>query len=134
MRFCAICDNMLYVDVRDNNDVSWTCMRCGNREVADSGQESFAVSTVDYRNEMAKYQHLMTPYIHDDPTIPHVSNIPCPNAACTRPEKEQPDVMYVKYDARNLRFLYSCAHCRFFWVLRAESQEPILHAPPVPVD
>jgi DNA-directed RNA polymerase subunit M/transcription elongation factor TFIIS len=119
MKFCNVCDNMLYIEVRDNGNMLWNCVYCvapdpsANEKVTNA---SVLVSSVDYKNEKAKYQHLMTPYIHKDPTIPHVSNIPCPNPECTKKPEDDDDVIYVKYDYDNLKYMYSCTHCKFFWV------------------
>lgn len=120
MKFCSVCENMLYIDVRDNGMMSWNCVYCMKPDpvanATTSSKTSIMVSSVDYKNEKAKYQHLMTPYIHEDPTIPHVSNIECANPQCTRKKDQLNDVIYIKYDARNLKYLYSCAYCKHFWV------------------
>ena len=119
MKFCSVCDNMLYIDVRDNGKMVWNCVYCMKPDdVANASDtnSSIMVSSVDYKNEKAKYQHLMTPYIHHDPTIPHVSNIPCPNPECTRKKGDAQDVIFIKYDHDNLKYLYSCSHCKHFWV------------------
>jgi aspartate carbamoyltransferase regulatory subunit len=57
----------------------------------------------------------MTPLLHEDPTLPRISNVPCPNATCDRPADRPNEVLYVKYDAKQLRFLYSCAYCKHMW-------------------
>ena len=110
---------MLYINVRDNGKMVWNCVYCMKPDdVANSTEtnSSIMVSSVDYKNEKAKYQHLMTPCVHQDPTIPHVSNIPCPSADCTRKASDPHDVIFIKYDLENLKYLYSCSHCKHFWV------------------
>ena len=53
--------------------------------------------------------------MHEDPTLPRVDSIPCPNKECTRPARAPGSVVFIKYDAVNLKFLYSCGHCKRFW-------------------
>ena len=55
-------------------------------------------------------------YTRQDPTLPHIKTIPCPNAAC--PSQADPntrDILYVKTDAKALRFQYLCTVCNTQW-------------------
>jgi hypothetical protein len=45
-----------------------------------------------------------------DPTLPHVSTIPCPNTTCpSQADAARRDVAYIKTDPRNMKFQYICA-------------------------
>lgn len=118
MRFCKACDNMLYVQVKDAGEtgrgleLAYACKSCGRTEVAGA---SACVIDTNYRDDQSSWRQFATPYIRHDPTLPRVSSIPCPNAKCTRPPAEEREVIYVKYDAKDLRFLYHCCHCGVFW-------------------
>lgn len=119
MKFCSVCDNMLYIDVRDNGSMQWFCHFCEQPDEVENQKNdsrSLLISTMNYNNERSKYKHLMTPEIHRDPTIPRVSNIECINPKCTRKPKETQEVRFVKYDEDNLRYIYSCSYCRHYWV------------------
>ncbi len=59
---------------------------------------------------------LLNEFTHQDPTLPHVKNIPCPNAEClTKTGAKERDVIYIKYDADNLKYLYICNVCKAQW-------------------
>lgn len=110
---------MLYIDVRDNGKMEWRCHFCNEADAVandKTNNQSLMVSSMNYNNEEAKYRHLMTANIHNDPTIPRVSNITCINPKCTKPPEEKQVVAYIKYDYDNLRYIYSCSFCKHFWV------------------
>ena len=125
MKFCSICDNMLYIDVRDNGRMVWNCLHCSmpdeiaNKDMKDDA--SVMVSHTEFKNESAKYQHLMTPYVHIDPTIPRTTTIVCTNSECSKKASDPNNVLYMKYDHHNMNFLYSCAYCKHFWVTASRS-------------
>lgn len=112
MKFCEVCDNLLYVKLADGN-VIHQCNYCGWS--CPAGDSDGPICETDYRDDRAKYHHLLTPLIHEDPTLPRVENVPCPNKDCTRPARKKGSVLYIKYDPVNLRFLYSCSYCKSFW-------------------
>ena len=62
-------------------------------------------------------------YTKLDPTLPRVSNIPCPNAACisNRPDEDKSEdtppheVIYLRYNDAALKFVYICNQCDTIW-------------------
>ena len=126
MKFCDVCDNMLYITLTPEpppgsdgagpaGRLQYSCKSCGNTILgADTDTKSLVVDT-NYTDDQTTYQHFLTGYITHDPTLPHVRNIACPNDACTRPRAAPADVIYIKYDAENLRYIYPCTHCAHFW-------------------
>jgi len=57
-------------------------------------------------------------YTLNDPTLPHDTSgaIKCPNASCPSNLGEiSRDVIYIKYDTIDLRFLYVCIRCDTQW-------------------
>lgn len=113
MKFCEVCDNLLYVKLGDNG-IMHQCNYCDNVEEYDQDNAEPVFDT-DYKSERAKYHHLLTPLVHQDPTLPRVDNVSCPNKKCTRAPKSKSEVLFIKYDPVNMKFLYSCAHCKHFW-------------------
>jgi hypothetical protein len=61
------------------------------------------------------HKQYLSPYIAYDPTLPRTSNIPCINKTCQKPASKPQEVIYVKYDVTNMKFLYYCCHCGMFW-------------------
>jgi hypothetical protein len=55
----------------------------------------------------------LSKHMKADPTLPHLSSIPCVNKSECPGETN--DVVYVKYDAPNMRYVYMCMHCDAMW-------------------
>lgn len=114
MKFCDVCDNMLYIKSDAEGLTRYACKNCGNSQ--EMGGDVVVISDTQVTDDSIKYMRYVTPLVKHDPTMPHVSNIACRNSACTRADGQEHDVIVVKYDYNNLRFLYMCAHCSAFWV------------------
>ncbi len=128
MRFCSVCENMLYISLRPDDTkegaplaLTYSCKHCGFAVTADSLAAGVneaggsAVLSTDYSDDQTTYKQYATPYIRFDPTLPRVNDIACPNELCTRTQDAPNEVIYVKYDPVNLKYLYHCTHCSCFW-------------------
>lgn len=115
MEFCKECENMLYLKLDEADALVLHCKYCGQEQPtpAERVYELANTRVDDYTN----YKLYVTPNIVHDPTLPRVNNIPCPNDACpTKSSKKlEGEVIYVKYDAKNMKYLYYCVHCASFW-------------------
>lgn len=117
MKFCEVCDNMLYLEVQKDDakgdELRMFCKNCNYSRIEDASQNSsICVSEKKFENDANSYKNYITPFIKFDKTIPHVNNIPCPNC---KPADGVNEVAYVKFDFDNMRFLYFCCHCEHFW-------------------
>jgi len=62
----------------------------------------------------------MNEFTKNDPTLPHVHNITCPNNDCeSNTTDKESDIIYLKYDAVNMKFLYICNLCETKWRSKA---------------
>ena len=61
------------------------------------------------------HKQYLSQYIAYDHTLPRTDKIPCINKTCQRPESSKEEVIYLKYDSINMKFLYYCSHCGMFW-------------------
>lgn len=110
MRFCDICQNMMYLSDTDNK-LKLYCKNCNFTTIEQStDEESINVATKKVGIDTQNYKSYMTPNIVFDVTLPRVNNIKCPKCS---PEKNE--VIYVKYDHDNMKYLYCCCNCRAFW-------------------
>jgi hypothetical protein len=75
-------------------------------------KDTIIVSDKKYSNDSANLNSYLTPNIKYDLTLPRVSNIVCPNDSC-KPNANE--VIYIKYDHANMKYLYFCCHCDHFW-------------------
>ena len=59
---------------------------------------------------------LMNEFTTQDPTLPHINTIKCPNSGCeSNTSGKEKDVIYLKYDTINMKFLYICNICNTQW-------------------
>jgi len=59
---------------------------------------------------------VLNPYLKNDPTLNHLSNIMCPNDGCvSRAPNVKSDVVAVKINEKNLIWMYQCVHCDTTW-------------------
>jgi DNA-directed RNA polymerase subunit M/transcription elongation factor TFIIS len=111
MKFCPVCDNMLYIHTEDSQ-LAFKCKNCDFAE-SPTNNGSVLISERQVDNPAAvNLNNYLTTNIKYDPSLPHVNNIRCPNCV----EKED-DVIYIKYDAKNMKYLYLCCKCDHFWTL-----------------
>jgi DNA-directed RNA polymerase subunit M/transcription elongation factor TFIIS len=110
--FCPLCRYYLYLN-QDENKLRRICRNCGY-EREDQGGLILEMNLKEKTSE--SYKILMNEFTKEDPTLPHVDTIKCPNESCeTNISEKKKDVIYLKYDAINLKFLYICNVCNTHW-------------------
>ena len=115
MKFCAACDNMMYVRVDEHT--TYMCKFCGFSEELDT-KSQICITDTKLKNDESVYRRYISPYLRSDATVPHVSNVQCPNPKCNRKDDQPNDVMVIKYDKSALKYVYVCTHCNYTWVTR----------------
>ena len=115
--FCPTCKYYLYLD-QDDNTLRRICRNCGFQEEDKKGG---LILEIDLKEKTSEgYKILMNEFTKQDPTLPHVDTIKCPNAGCaSNTAGKTKDVIYLKYDAVNLKFLYICNVCDTQWRSKA---------------
>jgi len=114
--FCPICRYYLYLNQSEDN-LSRVCRNCGHTEEDNGG----LVLEIDLKEKTSEgYKILMNEFTKADPTLPHVNTIKCPTPACeSNTGSKERDVIYLKYDAVNMKFLYICNVCDTQWRSKA---------------
>lgn len=119
MIFCSNCNNMYYIKLLESEkkQLVYYCRKCGNQE--DSVDEnSVVVSVTNLKKSKQQYNHIINKYTKLDPTLPRVNNIDCPNADCICNKEGsgvKPEIIYIRYDNENMKYIYLCAHCDNIW-------------------
>ena len=121
MEFCDLCENMLYIKIavldNEKEQLKHYCKNC-NFEKNLPNDKSIPIVENNYEKEDINYEIFVNPYIKYDPTLPRVNNIKCVNKECSSKEKEKKnEVIYIKYDNEEMKYLYYCIHCENFWKL-----------------
>lgn len=117
MRFCENCSNMYYIKLSEPNaDLVYYCRKCGQE---DNTTDTYTVvSKTTLSKDQIVNSNIINPYTKLDPTIPHVSTIPCPNTSCPSNQDENPkkkDVLYIRYNDQSLKYIFMCTHCDTTW-------------------
>jgi len=115
---------MLYLSLhaQDEKRLMYHCKNCAH-EVDVREEESkygsqgsrTAILGKNYIDDETKYQQFVNPNIKYDPTLPRLNTIECVNPECNKPHGKDNEVIYVKYDHTNLKFMYYCCFCETFW-------------------
>ncbi len=120
LKFCPTCRYYLYLNTpaTPEEKLRRLCRNCGYAEEEERG----GLITELRLNEKVVEGHkvIVNEFTPLDPTLPHVDNIRCKNAECPSiVSGAKPDVIPMKYDAVNMKFLYICTVCKEQWRSRS---------------
>ena len=121
MHFCNKCNNMYYLKVggeqqtEEANKLIYYCRNCGNENDTLSAN-NICVSSTAIKRDQQKYSTIINEFTKRDPTLPRTKTIRCPNQKCpsNNNDKER-EVLYIRYDDTNMKYIYMCAHCDTKW-------------------
>jgi DNA-directed RNA polymerase subunit M/transcription elongation factor TFIIS len=116
MHFCQKCENMLYIRLikENDNDLEYYCRSCGESDKLIT-KENICVSTTEIISQEKAYIHDINKYTKNDPTLPRTKIIKCPNQACASNSDAEKEVIYLRYDDKNLKYIYLCNLCNTIW-------------------
>ncbi len=107
MEFCNACRNMMLVkSSADGKTGEYRCPNCENRKPIAAKTVLRASKPAD---DTAEYSRFLTPLLSEDPTLPRVDGMPCPHCDAVG------EVLFIKYNAPHMRYLYHCGACKEFW-------------------
>jgi DNA-directed RNA polymerase subunit M/transcription elongation factor TFIIS len=123
MYFCVECGNMYYIQIdqddtnnNQNNALVYYCRNCGH--IDDEITKTYiSVFKTEYKKSEKKFNHIINKYTKLDPTLPRISNIKCPNDQCdtNKDENIKKEIIYLRYDDTNMKYIYLCSHCDITW-------------------
>ena len=130
MHFCNKCENMLYIRLVNEtaDELVYYCRNCGEVDKTIT-KENICVLQTDIVIKEKAYLHEINEYTKLDPTLPRTNNIKCPNQSCPSnkvvgeepeiskedDEKLKNDVIYLRYDDINMKYIYICTLCDKIW-------------------
>lgn len=107
MEFCPACRNMMLVkSSADGRAGEYRCPNCDNRKDLAAGTVLRATKPAD---DSAEYARFVTPLLSEDPALPRFADMACPQCGVVG------EVLFVKYNAPHMRYLYHCGACKDFW-------------------
>lgn len=110
MRFCVNCHNMYYLKVNEGNALTHYCRNCGHEDAMLT--DDVCVSTIRMNQAKQSQTVTLSEYTKEDPTLPRTHTIKCPNEDC---EGDHQEVLYVRYDDTNMKYIYMCTRCDTSW-------------------
>ena len=127
MHFCPKCGNMYYLRLtkdadEQENALIYYCRKCGNEDDSlVSNLNNLYVSKTNIK-KTTNYKNIINKYTKLDPTLPRITNIDCPNQDCdsnrkddSKEDKEDKEILYIRYDDTNMKFIYLCSICDTIW-------------------
>ena len=120
MQFCDTCDNMYYIKLEgeDCNKVIYYCRNCGNTS-GDFINTSKCILKENIIKNDTKYNIKINKYTKLDNTLPRINYIKCPNIECNSNSQDfdiaNREILYIRYDNTNMKYMYLCSHCDFTW-------------------
>jgi DNA-directed RNA polymerase subunit M/transcription elongation factor TFIIS len=133
MNFCPDCESYLVLRIVPNDNpnkiLNLECNNCGYKKNIDIAKEPEYKCVYHYNYNVKKISidQKNIQYLDNDPTLPHVNNIPCPNAECptnkqvANPEvltgdtKPLNNVLYIRLEESTLTYMYQCCNCKHTW-------------------
>ena len=115
INFCSGCENILYIYSDEENQLYLGCKVCGWKK--DYKETKYIYSNafnIDLSETINQNKNLI-----NDITLPSIKNnlnMKCPNSECESIVEEKPsDIVYLKYDNDNLKYMYVCKYCNQKW-------------------
>jgi len=114
---------MYYIRINsdDPNKLVYYCRNCGNEDKL-LAVENICVSKTHIKKSDKSYNHIINKYTKLDPTLPRINNILCPNKDClTNTENKDREIIYIRYDDTNMKYVYLCCECDTVWNTNEQS-------------
>jgi hypothetical protein len=111
---------MYYIRIsseENGHNLIYYCRNCGNEDTNLTSENIYISKTQLSRTEQ-KYGNVINIYTKLDPTLPRINTIKCPNTLChsnTKDGEKDREVIYMRYDDINMKYVYICAVCDTVW-------------------
>lgn len=117
MKFCPVCRNMLYgIDEETIDGTKTAILNCRKCEYKEPISRENPIVYEHSLKEDKSVRLVMNPYLKNDPTLDHLSNIVCPNQECpSRVGNAKSDVVAVEINEKHLVWMYQCVNCNTTW-------------------
>jgi DNA-directed RNA polymerase subunit M/transcription elongation factor TFIIS len=114
MQFCQVCDNLLYLyENEESKQLYLGCKTCGNQQENHQNYIYDDQMSIDLSETISQNKHLK-----EDITLPTIKdnpNIKCPNVDCDSHKQKTSNILYLKYDKQNMKYMYLCKDCQQTW-------------------
>lgn len=112
MKFCEGCNNMYFLKIMDDK-ILYYCKNCGNE--SNNINQCYKASRDNVLHEDIVYNNIINKYTKNDNTIPRVNEIKCINADCDSYKDVKNNILLIRNDEVNMKFIYLCGNCDTVW-------------------
>lgn len=109
---------MLYIGISetDANELTYYCRNCKFVDT-EVGHEGVCVLNTQFTKGEQRFNHIINRYTKMDPTLPRIYNMRCPSLTCKSnlEHRPNPEIIYMRYDEDNMKYLYLCVECDEIW-------------------
>jgi uncharacterized Zn finger protein len=103
------------IDAENANKLVYYCRNCGDVD-ENLSVENLTVSKIQLKKSEQEFSHIINKFTKLDPTLPRINTILCPNPSCkTNTEDEPREIIYIRYDDVNMKYVYLCSTCDTVW-------------------
>ena len=117
-KFCDNCNNSMYIYLNnDTKQLYLFCKACENTVEYKKEYKNDIIYDNDFNIDLSESIN-NNKFINYDLTLPHIQsqNVKCPNELCKSIIEElKSDIVYIKYDKDNMKYIYSCNYCGQKW-------------------
>jgi hypothetical protein len=114
---------MYYISITPENELQYYCRNCGHIDDTIAA-DNICVSKINIKHTTTQqsFSQVINKYTKFDPTLPRIHTSRCPNDECPsntgsvgEKKKSKNEIIYVRYDDMNLKYVYLCAKCDKVW-------------------
>jgi hypothetical protein len=114
---------MYYIGINGDyaNKLTYYCRYCKNVDETISEEGVCVLNTQFKQSGEQNFSHIINEYTKTDPTLPRIYTMECPNMDCPTHKKKEgketpkAEIIYFRYDDKNLQYLYICKTCDHIW-------------------
>jgi DNA-directed RNA polymerase subunit M/transcription elongation factor TFIIS len=110
-KLCDNCNNMMNIKIKDTDTLVLDCPSCNHVK---PWMGSSCIYETNYTVDLSKIINSNV-NISQDNTLPSIKdnpNIKCINKNC---ESSKSNILFIKYDQDNMKFMYICKSCGVSW-------------------
>lgn len=117
IHFCPVCGYYLHLSSAGPYGQEELYRECKNCSYKEQDNKGGLISEILIQERAAEgYKILLNEFTRRDPRLPHIRAImKCPDPTCESNHGKESDIIYIKYDAVNLLYLYICDVCGYQW-------------------
>ncbi len=116
MKFCLDCHNKANIKIDPaTKKVIYFCRCCGWEDDHGVMLEDPCIYSSKLDEEDTISTNIINEYTKLDPTLPRIKTITCPNDSCPSHSTKDSEIIYIKYDYKNMKYVYLCTRCDFSW-------------------